>query len=129
MKKVILALLTIAGLSCGRAMALDTDARWVGSGTADEVQFMCRGVDSTGTDYAATNGVKINCITGASEFTGAVTLPASTVTTAKINTAAVTTAKLYLDLPATYIPCITTAKRLGYCTSLSATTGVCNACN
>ena len=53
----------------------------------------------------------------------------SGVVTAKIATAAVITAKLYLDLPTSSVPCVTTAKRLGYCSSLNAATGVCNNCN
>jgi hypothetical protein len=127
-KSLCLTLAAMIGFGC-MALALDDDGRWVPSGTANEVQFMCRGSDADGTAYDQTYGVKFNCSNGAAEFTGAVTVPASTITTTKIATSAVTTAKLYLDLPATYVPCITTAKRLGYCTSVNATTGVCNACN
>ena len=67
-------------------------------------------------------------VDGATTLTGAVTLPDSTVTTAKIAAQAVTTEKLYLDLPTAYLPCVTTAKRLGYCTTVGAL-GVCDNCN
>lgn len=52
----------------------------------------------------------------------------NTVVTAKIATSAVTTAKMWLHLPSSYVPCITTARRLGYCSYLT-TAGVCNNCN
>ena len=43
------------------------------------------------------------------------TMPSSSVTTAKIATSAVTTGKLYLDLPIGQAACVTTAKILGTC--------------
>ena len=58
----------------------------------------------------------------------AASLEDGTVVTAKLATASVTTAKMWLNLPSGYVPCITTAKRLGYCSTL-ATTGVCSNCN
>jgi len=51
-----------------------------------------------------------------------------TIVTAKLATSSVTTAKMQLDLPSGYVPCITTAKRLGYCSS-TPTAGVCANCN
>ena len=98
-------------------------------------------------------------VTGATTLTGAVTLPDATIVTAKIDPAAVTTSKIdtyavtttkidpaavttakidqqavttikmWLDLTSTGLVCVTTARRLGVCTSLTPSTGACGTCN
>lgn len=62
------------------------------------------------------------------ESDGSITHLASDIVTADIASEAVTTDKMYLDQPSSRIPCFTTAKKLGNCTSLT-TAGVCNNCN
>ncbi len=132
MKNWMIVAAALGGLIVARAVAGDDNGKWVRS-AADTQQFQCRGfLEADGetpySDYGS-YGPTFKCTDGSVVFTGAVTVPDSTVTTGKIAVAAVSTAKLYLDLPAVYVPCITTAKRLGYCTALDATTGVCNACH
>lgn len=68
-------------------------------------------------------------IPGNLSVTGTVTIPDSTVTTAKIASAAVTTEKLSLpNVTALQTACWTTAKLPGSCTSINAATGACNNC-
>lgn len=79
-----------------------------------------------------TNKVAPGAITTAKVAQDAVTsvgLLTGAVVTDKLAASSVITAKMFLDLPAMQIPCVTTAKRLGSCSSINAATGVCNNCN
>lgn len=62
------------------------------------------------------------------EFSGA-QLSAGTVVTAKLASSSVTTAKMWLELPSGQVLCVTTSKRIGSCTQVVPTTGVCATCN
>ena len=117
----------------------------VASKTSEIIKTTATFVTGTITTLASTAAtittlVSTTATIGTLTVTSALTMPDGTITSAKmadssiavaqIADQAVTSAKLLLSgLPVGYIPCVTTAKTLGYCTELSASTGVCAVCN
>ena len=113
----------------------DNTTRIKGNSTDQVVDTI---INNTTIQEVGSSGVTITGTATATTFSGsgasltsipAAGLASSAVTTPKIASEAVTTAKLYLDLPAMYLPCVTTAHKLGYCSNLTAASGVCNSCN
>jgi len=86
MRKMFAVMFFVLAVS-GTVFALDDDARFSGTGTADEVGLWCRGLNSSDTAYTMPAGLYFNC------SSGEVTLGAGIGTTS-VDDSAITSNKL-----------------------------------